>query len=432
MIHSKAIFAGLLTAVSFTFAGGSWTLEQCLEQARKKSLKLESAKLREQQADVSIKMAGVNKRPTLKANINNSLYDSPLADHPQDHYSLSLGINGSWTLWDGGVSDLNTEASRLNKQVATLDTRQAERSVQESVLNAFMNLLASQEKLLTANSSLELSRAELEHYGKLFDAGAITKKDLVQSQSDVVQKQVAFLQAGQGVNSARTTLRQLLELPASDSLSIEPPAGSVNAPDSMVALPPLEQVLADARKENPGLKADSVAIQAARKNTEAAGKGNSITVSLSAGSSTGLQAWQSDRYGTQLKNRWQNNVSLGVSIPIIDNGSTENKVLQAQLSEAESQVTLQETFKTLENNIEQLYLNAVSADLQWKAAVLQVEANAEALAVAEEQKNAGAITYTDYLIQKNNLEASRVTLTNAKYTRLLARKLLELYQGKLD
>jgi outer membrane protein len=36
------------------------------------------------------------------------------------------------------------------------------------------------------------------------------------------------------------------------------------------------------------------------------------------------------------------------------------------------------------------------------------------------------------LTQKNNLEKAQITLTNAKYTSLLSRKLLELYQGKLD
>jgi outer membrane protein len=70
--------------------------------------------------------------------------------------------------------------------------------------------------------------------------------------------------------------------------------------------------------------------------------------------------------------------------------------------------------------------------MQWKAAILQVQAESEALVVAEEQRNAGALTYTDFLSQKNNLEKAQITLTNAKYTSLLSRKLLELYQGKLD
>lgn len=423
---------GILAATSAALAGSTWTLEQCLDKAKKSSLSLEAAKLKEQAAEISVKQAKSSGGPSVNATIGNTLYDHPLAPHPQDHYRFNVGISGSYTLWDGGSTKLNTEASQLSREAASLATKQTERSIQESVLNAYINLLAAQEKLRTADASVELSQAEFEHYSKLFEAGSITKKDLTQSQSNVLQKQVAQLTAQLNVNTSRTTLRQLLELDTSDSLEVSAPEANITSPDSLPALPAYDQLMTDARAANPGLKSDSISIKAAHKNTEAAGANNSITVTLGANSSTGFTAWESDRYARQMKNGWQNSISLNINIPIIDNGSTENKVLQAQVNEASSQVSLQESSKNLENNMEKLYINAMSADMQWKAAALQVEAETEALAVAEEQRNAGAITYTDFLTQKNNLENAQVTLTNAKYTSILARKLLELYQGKLD
>ena len=190
--------------------------------------------------------------------------------------------------------------------------------------------------------------------------------------------------------------------------------------------------MTDSRNINPGLKSDSISIKAAKKNTELAGKGSSITVTLGASAGTGFQAWDSCCPGHQSKHGYQHSLKLDIKIPIIDHGSTANKVLSAQVAETEAQVALQEASKNLENNLEKLYINAMSADMQWKAASLQVEAETEALQVAEEQRNAGALTYTDFLTQKNSLDNAKVTLTNAKYTSLLARKLLELYQGKLD
>ncbi|PWJ64957.1 MULTISPECIES: TolC family protein [unclassified Fibrobacter] len=432
MIKSKATLLSILAATSVALAGSTWTLEQCLDKAKKSSLSLEAAKLKEQAAEISVKQAKSSGGPSVSATIGNTLYDHPLAPHPQDHYRFNVGISGSYTLWDGGSTKLNTEATQLSREAVALATKQTERSIQESVLNAYINLLAAQEKLRTADASVELSQAEFEHYTKLFEAGAITKKDLTQSQSNVLQKQVAQLTAQLNVSTSRTSLRQLLELDANDSMEVSAPEANISSPDSLPPLPAYDQLMTDARAANPGLKSDSISIKAAHKNTEAAGANNSITVTLGANSSTGFTAWESDRYARQLKNGWQNSISLNINIPIIDNGSTENKVLQAQVNEASSQVALQESSKNLENNMEKLYINAMSADMQWKAAALQVEAEMEALAVAEEQRNAGAITYTDYLTQKNNLESAQVTLTNAKYTSILARKLLELYQGKLD
>ena len=430
MNNTKAIILGIIAAAALVHAD-TWTLDACLKQAREKSLSLESAKLREQQSEINIKQANTGRYPTVSASIQNTLYDHPFVDN-EDHYRLSLGISGSYTLWDGGSRSLNVEASQLTREATKFETKQTERNIQESVLNAYMNLLAAQENLRTAHASVELSTAEFEHYGKLYEAGSITKKDLTQSQSNVLQKQVAELSAQLSVNTAKTTLRQLLELPDSEEFEVTAPETAITSPDSIEALPTLAELQGAVKETHPGLESDSISIRAAKKNTEVAGKGSSITVTLGANSSTGLQAWESGAYGDQLKYGWQNSISLGINIPIIDGGTTENKVLLAQVNETQSQLALQETMKSLENNIEKLYLNAVSADLQWKAALLQVEAETEALQVAEEQRNAGALTYTDYLTQKNNLEKAQVTLTNAKYTSLLARKLLDLYQGKLD
>ena len=430
--HTGILAATLLTVFSaLSFAETTWTLEDCLKQAKKASLKLESARLREQSADISVKQAKSSNSPTVSASIQNTLYDHPFIDN-EDHYRLNLGISGSYTLWDGGATSLNVESKTLTKEATQFATLQTERSVQENVLNAYMSLLAANENLRTANASVELAQAEYEHYGKLFEAGSITKKDLTQSQSNVLQKQVSQLSAQLSVNSAKTTLRQLLEIDESTEFEIAAPESSIESPDSLAPLPTYEQLKDDAQKANPGLKSDSISVRAAQKNTQVANKGSSITVTLGANSSTGLQAWESGDYKGQLKYGWQNSISLGINIPIIDGGATANKVLQAQVSETESQVNLKEDAKALENSIEKLYLNAMSADMQWKAALLQVEAETEALSVAEEQRNAGALTYTDFLTQKNNLEKARITLTNAKYTSLLSRKLLELYQGKLD
>ncbi len=453
MIYRNAIIFGLLASASTLFAGQTWTLDDCLKQAKSKNILMETAKLREQAADISIKQTKTNRYPSVSANINNTLYDNPFNDGPKDHYNLSVGLNGSWTLWDGGVTTLSTEASELSKQAVLQNTKQTERTIQENVLNAYMNLLAAQEKLTTANASVELAQAEFENYTKLFEAGSITKKDLTQSQSNVLQKQAALLSAQLSVNTSKTTLRQLMELPADEDIQIVDPNTDISSPDSLEALPPYDQLLADIRRVNPGLKSDSIAILVAQKNTKVASKNSSVSISLGANAGSGIRAWHTNGNGTtttapvtgvttessnenrfirQLKSGYQHSLSLGINIPIVDRGVTTSKVLQAQINEAESQMALMEFSKNLENNIEKLYINAISADMQWKAAQLQLEAETEATAVAEEQRSAGAITYTDFLVQKNNLETAKVTLTNAKYTSLLARKLLDLYQGKMD
>ena len=107
MNNRKAIILAALMTAALAQAD-TWTLEACLKQAKEKSLSLESAKLREQQAEINIKQASVSNRPTVSASIQNTLYDHPFV-HDEDHYRLNLGISGSYTLWDGGVSGATVE-----------------------------------------------------------------------------------------------------------------------------------------------------------------------------------------------------------------------------------------------------------------------------------------------------------------------------------
>jgi outer membrane protein len=412
---------------STTLFAAEWTLEDCLKRAEESSLSIQVSKLSEEQANVAIKTAKIDRYPSLSASINNTLYDNPFVEGPQDHYRLSLGLNGSMVLWNGGATSLSIETAQIDKQAAEKRTALATLKIQVSVLEAFYALLNANEKIAVAKKALEISEAEAENQFKLFEAGSITKRDLVLAKADAAQKKVSLLSAEQSKINAETTLRQLLEISREEEFSIKSENLETLTPDSLENLLSVEDLLKKAKEKNPNLAADSLAILSAEKNVKLAGKNSSISVTLGAQAGTGLQAWESGAYGDQLKYGYNHSITLGINIPIIDKGTTTNKVLNAQIQSEKSKITQQETEKSLENLIEQLYLNALAAENQWQATVLQVEANETAFKVAEDQKNLGAITYTDYLSYRSELETSKLTLTQAKYTALLARALLNLY-----
>lgn len=425
----KILFSAAMLMISIGSAK-EWTLAECLRSAEEKSLSLQVAKLSENQADVAIKNAKIDRYPTVSANIQNTLYDSPFREGPQDHYRLSLGINGSMTLWDGGATSLSVETASLSKQEASMRTEMSLLSVRENVLNAFFGLLLSKEKIAVAKVALEVSEAEYENNMKLFEAGTLTRRDVVLSQSDLTQKKVSLLLAEQSFDNSKTRLRQLMELSAEEEFEIASSEFDSLLPDSLWKAEPFDKLLNSVQSNYPGLLADSLAALSAQKNVKLAGKGNSISVTLGAQASTGLQAWESSAYGSQIRDGYNHSITLGINIPIIDRGATSNKVLSAQIESARAQISKQETGKDLENNIEQLYLNAIASNGQWVASLLQVEAAEAAYRVAEDQKAVGAITYTDYLSIKNNLDSAKLSLSQAKYTFLLAQALLNLYAGK--
>ncbi len=416
------------------FAGTAWTLpplslEDCVKMAKERSLEMESAKLSERASEAALNASKTSKYPTLSAHVNQSLYDSPFDGKSQDHYRLSMGISGSYTLWDGGATGIDVESKRLSLEASKSNTELSALSVQEKAMNAFVELLAAKEALAVANSAMELSDSLVTYHERLLEAGSITRSELSLAKSDAASAKVKLISAEQTERTAKTSLRQILEISRSDSLEILSPETSLENPSDLGEIPSFETVLAETRKHYPGLVSDSLKVLAAEKNVTLAGKNSSISVTLGADASTGFQAWESDRYGRQLKNGYTHSVTLGISIPLVDGGTTQAKVLSAQVENELAKVTRRETGKNLENSLEQLYMQAESADASWLAAIASLESAQESFAVAVEQRNAGSLNFTDFLERKNDLQNAQSVLIQAKYTSILARKLLELYMG---
>lgn len=431
MISLKHLFflSVSLTVINAFATSPHWSLSDCMAQAKKASLKLQSVKLSEEKATVSLKQAKNERYPNLSASINQSLYDSPFKSGPQDHYRLNLGLSSSMKLWDGGATTLTIENRLLRKQSIFFQIEQTWLEIQESVLNSYISLLAAEGNVQIARAAFLLAEEDLKHIQYLFEAGSLTQKDLVLAKSEHAQKKAAVLLAEQTVENGRTSLRQLIEIPRESELKIEAPEFNITNPNEMPPLPTLADLFTDIQKNYPGLLADSIDILASQKEEAIASKTNSINVSLGASASTGLNAWESSAYGNQVKDGYSHNLSLGINIPLIDNGATTTNVLQAQISVTQARLNKRDTEKSLENAIELLYLNAESADLQWEAAILQKEAAEEVLRVAEEHRTYGIMAYTDFLEQKNKFEVAELNLNKAKYNSLLMRKRIDLYRG---
>ncbi|TMI86048.1 MAG: TolC family protein, partial [Bacteroidetes bacterium] len=80
--------------------------------------------------------------------------------------------------------------------------------------------------------------------------------------------------------------------------------------------------------------------------------------------------------------------------------------------------------------IDQAYINMVSASDRYKVLLDQVSAYDESFRAAEIRFNNGVGTSIDYLTAKNNLDRANLSLITAKYDYVLRTKVLDYYQGK--
>ena len=90
---------------------------------------------------------------------------------------------------------------------------------------------------------------------------------------------------------------------------------------------------------------------------------------------------------------------------------------------------MERTHLDIKNNIAQVHFDMVAAYGRYQSLLKQVEAYEESYRINEIRFNNGVSNFLSYVTSKNNLDASRVNLENAKYDYLLRVKVLDYYRG---
>ena len=111
-------------------------------------------------------------------------------------------------------------------------------------------------------------------------------------------------------------------------------------------------------------------------------------------------------------------------MPIFNNRQTKSAVQKAELQLESTRLNFQETRKELYKTIENLWLDAYSAQQQYTAAAEQVMSAKTSFELVSEQFNLGMKNTVELLTEKNNLLSAEQQLLQAKYMAVLNIQLL--------
>jgi outer membrane protein TolC len=103
------------------------------------------------------------------------------------------------------VAELQEKVNQLTLKSTVIDTV-------TNIILAYRALLEAQQQLVIAQDSLERSRSQLATNQALIDAGRMAAAEIVQTQADIANQQVALLEAEQARNSAQLALLRLLAM----------------------------------------------------------------------------------------------------------------------------------------------------------------------------------------------------------------------------
>ena len=135
-------------------------------------------------------------------------------------------------------------------------------------------------------------------------------------------------------------------------------------------------------------------------------------------------------YFNQLNNNVGKTIQFVLTVPVFNGLQVRTNVQRSLINEELSRVRAEQARLTLRQSIEQSYVDARAAQLQYSAAKRQVTALTLSQRNAEIRFNNGLLNGTDFNIAKNNLTVAESNRIQAKYSFIFRRKVLDFYQGK--
>ena len=419
-----------------------WTLKNCIDYALTQNIQLKKSKIALESSQVDSKSARAKLFPSLSFGSTQQYINTPFPEgnsldnyvvtgskgSSKNSYTGNYSLRSSMTLYNGGKLRNNIKSSKLQEQVQQYSVEEEIDNIETSITESFLQILYAQESVKINEETVALSILQCDRGKALLDVGSISQSDYAQLESQYSSDKYQLVLSQTTLESNIQTLKQLLEMNMTETLSISTPI--LEAHDVLTPLPGKEEVYQSALNFIPSIQSGKLGIDIAKLEHKNAKAGYYPTLDLSASVGTGHISGSDSNFGQQMKNKLNESIGLTLSIPIFSNRENKSAVEKAKLQISEAELEYLNAQKELQKTIEDIYLDATSSQAQYAAAIEQVKASKTSYNLAQEQFNLGMKNTVELLTEKNNFLSAQQEMLQAKYMAILNAQLLRFYQGK--
>lgn len=418
-----------------------WTLQECLDYALENNIQLQKSRNDYLSGVEDTKMAKAARLPSLSVTSSQGFtnYPSASASFSDSHsgsygfssrnsYTGTYGINAGLTLYNGGKLQTAVKRQNLQNQIDALSVEESANDIRVAIVQAYMQALYAREAVKIAINTAKTSEAQRDRAREMFQAGSISQVDLAQLESQYQSDAYQVVVARTSLDNYKLQLKQLLELDITDQIELSVP--EINESAVTRVLPDKTQIYATATENMPEIKRGELAVEAADLDIRQARAGFYPSLGLTASVGTGHMSGNNYESGSQIWNRFNENVGLSLSIPIFSNRQNRTATNKARIAAASSRLDQQDLLKTLLREVETAYLDAVSAQSQYVAANEKERYARQSYELTDEQFRVGMKNTVELITAQNEWSAAQQEVLQAKYMALLNMELLNIYQGQ--
>jgi outer membrane protein len=411
----------------------TWSLSDCLDFSRKNNLVIQQQDFERVKYRLQLKTAKKKFLPVVDSRFRSAsnwgfLID-PTTNVLDRKFNLGnqVSLNASWDLFNGAASGHQTRVASQELKAAEYAYESAVNHAALEIAYLYLQVLLSTEQVQSAGQRTEQLQNQQNQVSRQVANGIGSKRDLLNVQSLLAAEELNGILAANNYEKACFTLMQTMGLRQDSLIRLAP----VVVADSLLAAGNTAvNLLAASEAHFPEVKAAQARVEAAKANVLLVRSSKLPVLSLSSQLGSRTSSSQDAEFNRQLKENFNQQLGLNLTIPLFNNNLTQINIELARLETESAKIAYRQTQEELRQRILAAALDYKAAYRQYVAARRGYEALKEEYRFADKQLALGLINALAFGEVRSRYFGAQSGLLQNKYDCLFKWKILAYYQGE--
>jgi len=348
-----------------------WTVDDCIQYALEKNIQVQKAQVSNEIYGINLDYAKSAFYPSLSGSVrqnfdwNNQLNTTTGSTVFKGSNGMNISVNSGMTVYNGNKLHNAVKKSETDYEADKYNTDIIKETVSLNVLNAYLQVLYSEELVKNSNNQITSTAEQLNLAGERMKLGAISNSDYLQVKSQLATEQLTLAKAESQLAINRVILMQLMELQETNDFSIEHP--NLDSTINQKRIPDPKDVYQISLGIKPEVKNAELLKKSSQISVDLARANFFPNISLNAGMSTLYENSRTgSAFGYQLKDNISPAIGLTASIPIYLNKQVRTNVEIAKMNTNNAELDELNVKNQLRKAIEQACLDVVSSQIEYE------------------------------------------------------------------
>lgn len=450
----------------FPQTANTYNLQQCIDIAIQNNLNLKMSDVNLNVSKNNLLQSQAQALPSINGTAMHNYQYGRTIDRYTNTFantnvlSQNFYLTAQWTIF-AGLSQYHTiQSNKMNLLSAKENLEQQKNDLMINVATAYVNVLLSQDILEANKTQYEITKQNFDRTKILVEQGSAAISTLKDAEAQLASDELNVINAQNNLELNLLALKQLMNISASQSITIEKPEITINT--DILTQYTADDIYNIAVKTQPSIKSREYQLKYNEYILKASKGKRSPILNVSASIGTGYSGLakriigyqtQTDTLGfipgfgpfvytqqvpllektpflQQYKDNFNKVIGFSLNVPLFNGLATHTAVKNAELNVLNAKYNFDLNNQNLYKTIVQAYTNAQAALSKYHASVKSFEASKTSFEINDNKYQQGALSYFDYSISKNRILSAQLNLLQAKYDLFFKIKILEFYAGK--